>query len=488
MKKLRKILDSITMYRLVLYALVFLAVSALSLSVFGILNYSSFGILVGSLALLLVVCFCSNWLLGKLYKVATNHESALITALILFFVLASPTNLNEWAGLAFAAVVAMTSKYVITWQSSHIFNPAAFGVLVVSLMGVGSGAWWIANKSLFIPMLIVGYLVLMKLRRFELFLAFLVPALSLILIKSNTDTNFLLSTAFTAFTLYPLLFLGTIMLTEPATMPGNRNKRLLYGAFVGLIFASNINFGFIEASPHAALLAGNILGFLICARSSAQLKLVGKKQLTPTTFEFTFEPSKSIKHLAGQFMEFTMSGVKLDARGNRRTFTIASPPGDKLIKIAVKFSKPSSAFKIRLASLNIGEGLIGNHVAGDFTLPNQINKPVVFVAGGIGITPFIAMLEDVLSSGQKLPIALYYFVADKSEIVYREVLESARAVGAKVEIRVGRDARFTEQDMRRHARSASFYLSGPPGLVNNYKLQLQNLGIKKVHTDYFTGY
>lgn len=487
MKRLQRILDSVTSYRLVLYALIFLVVCALGLRVFGIFDYSSPGILVGSLALLLVTAFSSNWLLGKLYKVAVNHESAIITALILFFVLSDPSSPIEWAGLSFAAVAAMASKYIITWRSSLIFNPAAFGVLVVSLMEIGNGAWWIADKSLFIPMLIVGYLVLMKLRRFELFLAFLLPALILIVIQSSPDTS-LFSATVTAVTLYPLLFLGIIMLTEPATMPGTRNKRLLYGALVGVLFASNVNFGFIEASPHAALLTGNIFALLIYARSSGRLKLVAKKQLTPTTYEFAFEPNQPIKHQAGQYMELTLPNVRLDSRGNRRTFTISSSPRDKLIRTAVKFYNPSTAFKAKLAALKVGDEVIGNHVAGDFTLPKDRRIPVVFVAGGIGITPFIAMLKEASAGGQKPPIALYYFVADKSEVAYKEVLESAQAMGATVEIRAEKGARFTEQDMRKHANGAHFYLSGPPGLVNNYKHQLQNLGIKKVHIDYFTGY
>lgn len=487
MKKLQQILDSFTMYRLVQFALIFLVVSALGLSAFGLFDYSSTGVLVGSLTVLLATSFFSNLLLGKVYKVAVSHGSALITAMILFFVLAAPDSLSDWVGLSFAALVAMASKYIITWRSSHIFNPAAFGVLVVSLIGVGNGAWWIADTSLLVPMLIAGYLVLMKLRRFELFLAFLVPALALILFKSYPD-NDVLSTAFTALTLYPLLFLGSIMLTEPATMPGTRTKRLLYGALVGVLFASNVNFGFIEASPHAALLAGNLFAFLIYARSSARLKLVAKKQLTPTTYEFAFEPNQPLKHQAGQFMELTLPSVTPDARGNRRTFTVASAPGDKLIRIAVKFYSPSSAFKTRLAALRVGEEVIGNHVAGDFTLPKNDLKPVVFVAGGIGITPFIAMLKEMLVSGKKIPITLYYFVAAENEIAYREVLELARAEGVKVEIRTGKGARFTDQDMRSHALDTHFYLSGPPGLVNSYKMQLQKMGIKKVHADYFTGY
>lgn len=486
MKKLRKILDSITMYRVVLYALVFLAVFSLIFSAFDLLSYSSFGVLTLSLTILLVVCFLANLFFGKLYKVAVNHESSLITALILFFVLGSPSNSYEWIGIAYASLIAMASKYVVTWRSAHIFNPAAFGVLVVSLIGIGNGAWWIANVALFLPMLFAGYLVLLKLRRFELFFAFFVPALMLIIINTISGSSFT-TVAWTALTLYPLLFLGTIMLTEPSTMPTSRHMRLVFGAIVGLLFASTFDLGFISSSPHLALLLGNLFAFFVTFRVSTRLKLVEKTQITPTTYSFAFVPERPLKHMAGQFMEFTLPGVQLDSRGNRRTFTIASAPSDKLIKIGIKFYNPSSQYKTKLMSLKIGDEIIGNHVSGDFILPQTSSVPLVFIAGGIGITPFIAMIDHMLATDKRYSVDLYYFVTDKTELAYQDVLKSAQKAGIKINLRIGKDARLTDDDIKKHP-GARFYLSGPPGLVSAYKTQLKEAGIKTIHVDLFAGY
>lgn len=484
--KIRRILDSTTTYRVVLYSLGFMAASTLTLSRFNVLTYSSFGTLALTLGLLISVCFSLNILMGWLYKLPINHESSLITALILFFVLATPKNGVGWVGIGYAAVVAIASKFVITWRASHIFNPAAFGVLVVSLMGIGNGAWWIADRSLFIPMLIVGTLVLMKLRRFELFWAFIIPALVLILVKDMSGSP-LPSILTTALTLYPLLFLGTVMLTEPATMPTERFKRLAFGAIVGLVFASNFDFGFIAASPHLALIIGNIFAFIVTWRAGVRLKLVEKKQLTPTTYSFTFEPSRPIKYLAGQYMELTLPGVEVDARGNRRTFTIASPPSEKLIKFGIKFYNPGSKFKTKLNSLKIGDEVLGGHVGGDFTLPKQLSRESVFIAGGIGITPFISMIGSVLAGNDGHNPELYYFVSDKNEVAYKNILRAALAKGMKISIRLGKSDKLTDADINKHP-GADFYLSGPPGLVNAYKLQLNKQGIKRIHTDYFNGY
>ncbi len=474
------------MYRVVLYALILLVVTALTFSLLGILAYSAFHTLLLSLGLISVTCYMTNLVLGKVYKVTTNHESSIITSLILFLVLGAPTNKSQYAGIVFAAIVAIASKYVMTWRSAHIFNPAAIGVLVVSLLGIGNGVWWVADKSLFIPMLLVGFVVLLKIRRFELFLAFFVPAL-LIIIAKDTSGASLSGAVTTALTLYPLLFLGSIMLTEPSTMPITRNKRLMFGAIVGIVFASNLDLGFIAASPHLALIVGNLFAFAVTARASARLILVDKTKLTPTTYSFSFKPNRSLKHAAGQYIELTLQGVKLDSRGNRRTFTIASPPSDELIKIGVKFYQNGSQFKNKLMALKLGDEIMGSHIAGDFTLPKQKSSKIVLIAGGIGVTPIVAMIQDMLVSGIKQPVDLYYFASDKSEIVYKDILKKAQNAGIKVHLRVGSGLRLSDDDIKDRS-SAQYYLSGPPGLVNGYKAQLQKLKVQHIHTDFFTGY
>ncbi len=486
MNKLRQKLDSITMYRVVLYALTSLVVIALVLSAFNVLVYSSFATLSTSLVVILITCFISNQILSKIYKVTANYESTLITSLILFFVLGAPSKPREFVGIGFAALVAVASKYVVTWNSAHIFNPAAFGVLVVSILGIGNGAWWIADKTMLIPMLILGYIVLLKIRRFELFFAFLVPAVLITVLKTMTGST-LADTLTTALTLYPILFLGSIMLTEPNTMPVTRYKRIIFGIIVGIVFAVNADLRFISTSPHFALIIGNLFALFVTMRVSAHLKLVDKVHLTPTTYRYTFKPSRPIHHEAGQYMEFTIPGVKLEARGNRRTFTIASPPHEKLIKIGVKLYDKGSSFKSKLQDLKIGDSIIGNHVAGDFVLSGKSSSPVVLVAGGIGITPFISMIEDVLVTGIKQRIKLFYFVSDKSEIAFKDTLKKAQDAGIKIHLRVGSGLRLTDNEINSN-KSSHFYLSGPPGLVNGYKAQLQKLNVKHIHTDLFTGY
>lgn len=486
-QKFQRILDGITMYKLLAGGLSVLAVLALVLRYFEVFTYSSFGTLAILLPVIMTVCYGVNLLLAKLYGVPANHESSAITGFILFFVLAAPSDMVGWLGIVFAGLVAMASKYVITSRGAAIFNPAAFGVFIVGLLAIGDGAWWVANTGLFIPFLLFGLVVLMKLRRFELFLAFAVPALVMIIART-VGADMSVSQAFiAAVTLYPIIFLGTIMLTEPGTMPRTNYKRLFYAGIVGLVFGSQLSTEFIATSPHLALLIGNLFTFAVTRQTSTRLKLVSKKQLSPTTYDFTFQPERRIAFQAGQYMEFTLPGIPYNLRGNRRTFSIASAPDNPQIHIGIKLYEPGSAFKKALRSLPVGGQILGNHIAGDFLLPRDTAAPVVMIAGGIGITPFISMLEQMVLSGKARDVNLYYFVADASEVVYKDVLKKARDLGAKIELRPGSGKRLTDAEVAT-MKDSQIYISGPPGLVNAYHAQLQKSGAKAVHIDYFTGY
>lgn len=476
------------MYRVVLYGLIALVIVVFAFSFIGIFTYASIPTLLLMLGILSVASFSINMTFARLFGVYPNLESSMIMTLILFFVLAAPSSTLEWIGIGLASAAATASKYLITWRLAHIFNPAAFGVFVVGLIGVGSGAWWLANPVMILPLAIVGFLILYKLRGFTLFFTFAVPAILLIILQSLPSSS-LPASLLDTITLYPIIFLGTIMLTEPHTMPIHRFDRLLFGALVGVLFASTFDFGFISASPEIALLIGNLFAFAVSTRTATELTLVEKNKLTPTTYSYKFKPDKSVIHEAGQYMEFTLPGLVHDTRGNRRSFSIASSPGDELIEIGVKFYKPGSSFKSQLAAMNLGEHISASNVAGEFVLPKNITRPIVLLAGGIGITPFISMLNEYMKSTSSPQIDLYYFVSDSSEIAYKDTLASAKTHGIHVHTRIGRERGLRTTDIEDHT-DADFYISGPPGLIDSYQDLLHSAGIprQRIHTDYFTGY
>ena len=292
LRKLDDWLNAITMYRLVLYGLVWLGAVAALLSITGVISYP-LEWLVKSGIVLSIACGVSNQVLAWLYKVPANHESSIITTLILFFILKPPNGIWDAVGLGVAAGVAMVSKYALTWRGAIVFNPAAFGVFVASLVGLSSGSWWVASKYLVIPTLMLGLLILRKTRRFQLFGAFMLPAVALLLINGVSVG--------TIWSSFPLVFLGTIMLTEPATMPSVGRKRLAYALLVGILCGLRLDLGLITISPHFALLLGNVFALVVSARAASVLVLERRDELTPTSHEFVFRSQTKLHFRPGQY-------------------------------------------------------------------------------------------------------------------------------------------------------------------------------------------
>lgn len=477
MKYLDALIDDTTMYRLVLYTLAWLWGVSVLLATLGILHQKPLALVIG-LGVLLFGCVVANYILAWIYKVPANIESSLITALILFFVLLPPLDGGEYVALGLAAGIAMVSKYAITWRGAHIFNPAAFAACVVSILGLSTAGWWVANQAMVIPVLIVALLVLKKLRRFTVFAAFAAPA-TMLLMFNHVNLAMIITS-------FPLLFLGSIMLTEPATMPGKKNDQLIFAAIVGLIFGAELQlFSGLSTSPHLALLAGNVFAFVIAMRSSTLATLVEKIQLSPTTYEFAFRPQRKLAFSPGQYAEMTLAGVPYDSRGNRRSFTLASSPHDELIRFGVKFYPKSSTYKQALGSLEQDASVLINHVAGNFTLPGG-DEPIIMLAGGVGITPFISQLR-ALHDEAGHHITLHHFIADQQEKIYSDELMSARQRGVNVQYHIGIDDTISDQYILDNKDSA-WYISGPPPMVRAYTKRLRAGGVKKIKRDYFSGY
>ncbi len=125
-------------------------------------------------------------------------------------------------------------------------------------------------------------------------------------------------------------------------------------------------------------------------------------------------------------------------------------------------------------------------------LPKDPNKKLLFIAGGIGITPFRSMITDLTLRKQKRDIALFYFANNEEEVLYKDIWQNAAGFGVKV-------VPFTKREkldnilLQKHIpdfKERYFYLAGPPAMVRGYKNVLQNLGIsgRQIHTDYFSGY
>jgi len=219
-------------------------------------------------------------------------------------------------------------------------------------------------------------------------------------------------------------------------------------------------------------------------------------------YNYVFQPDRRFAFLPGQYMEWTLSGVPYDSRGNRRTFTIASSPTESEVLLGMKYYEPASMFKATFEQLQPGDVVYGSQVAGNFTLQGNERKKLAFIAGGIGITPFRSMIKFITDNNLGTDIVLLYVVSDPAEFAYVDELQTARNVGVRVVPVVARDdysapGILSEQLTRELiARTVPdygerlFYVSGPNAMVDATKRFLAELHIPRAHikTDHFSGY
>lgn len=493
-----RFLNSITMYRLVMYYLIVLLAVAALFGAAGILPYSPAAIAFSSI-FLVIVAWVVNGICAALMKVPANSESVYITALILALIITPgmPTDTATVIFLAWAAVLAMASKYVFTVDKKHIFNPAAFAVAVTALTFGQTASWWIGGNLPMMAFVIVGgALVLRKVQRFDLALTFLAFALvSDVVTHAAFDP---VSTIGQALVHTPLFFFASIMLTEPMTTPPTRARRLAYGALVGAIFSPFIAVGALNSSPELALLVGNVFSFIMSPKDKRVLTLTKKEEAAHGISHFTFTPDKPLSFRPGQYLEWTLGHAKVDGRGNRRYFTIASSPTEDTLQLGVKFYDPSSSFKRALLALKPGDTIMAGQLAGEFTLPRDPSVKLAFIAGGIGITPFRSMVKDLVDRGEKRDAVLFYSNRNADEIAYRDVFDDARAkLGMKTHYVITGDAavgsRIDAEMFRRELpdyRERMFYLSGTHAMTNAFAHTLHEMGVPRAHvkTDFFPGF
>lgn len=493
-------LNNITMYRLLVYGLSGIAAVSIVFSLSGLLPLPTQSLLI-SLGILVVAAFATDSILGKIWHAVPNMESWLITALILFLILPPPTGLTQYIGIAVAGVTALASKYIVYRNNKHIFNPAASGAVAVGILELAHATWWVGSMPLWPFTLILGLLVVRKIRRFKLLISFL--TVSLLITAATAYNSHALTLAFMQSEVLasPLLFLGTIMLTEPATMPTKNWHLLIFGAIVGGLYSLHPQLPLLYVYPEVALLIGNLYAFLVSPKANFNLRLLRREQLSERVYNYVFQAEKHLHYLPGQYMEWTLAKVAYDGRGNRRTFTIASAPREKEIMLGVKFYEPSSSFKRSLMSMQPGDYIIAGQVAGNFTLPKNPKQKLLFVAGGVGITPFRSMLQQIILSREDRDIILFYLSSSRREIVYTDVLQQAQNRGVIIVPIVSNttadgkrgSSALTAELLGRYVKDIDkrkVYISGPNAMVAKTSRLLASQGVRRSHiiTDNFSGY
>lgn len=507
-------LGRVTMYRLVTIVLLVLVAVMLAYTATGTFSdpFTVEAELI-TLAVLVAASYTSNRLLGLIWRIRPHGESAIITALLLWFLFWPTTDALNLTWLAGAGMLASLSKYVLAWRGRHVFNPAAAGAfLVVALQHLAhreapiSPTWWIASERL-LPYVAVGaFLILWRTRRLDVGLLFVALAGALTVWGFTVGFGSSLEDALrtTAYSV-AIVFIAGFMLSEPLTLPPRRHQQLVVSAFVAVVISYPVWISVFDQAPidvdgigvtqQLSLMLGNLLAFAFARRHGMTFVLEQSRELSPGTHELTFRSTRSLSFVPGQYADLTVPHSRADSRGSRRSFSISSPPnGDGRVSFALRVPEKSSSFKKALLALEPGDTVRATGVGGDFLLPVDPVTPLLLVAGGIGVTPFLSQLRHEPSRDA----VLVYAVSSPDEVPFVDELSDFRVVVVGPGRPSGLPEGWTHVEasfLTAQLISAAVpdlatrraYVSGPPAMVNAVRPGLAKR-CQGVRTDYFTGY
>jgi ferredoxin-NADP reductase len=223
-------------------------------------------------------------------------------------------------------------------------------------------------------------------------------------------------------------------------------------------------------------------------------RLLGRETVAEGTMAFHFERPPGFAHQAGQNALFTIGDES-------RTFTIASAPHEPRLTIATRMR--DSAFKRALSNAPPGFEVQIDGPAGVMVLHEDVRRPAVFLAGGIGITPFLAMARD--AAHRRLPhhMVLFYGNRRPQDAPFLDELyglekrnPSFRLVATMSQPGAGWKGETGQIDramLERHLadwRAPIYYFAGPPGMAMAMQFMLADLGIAEadMRSEEFYGY
>ena len=231
-------------------------------------------------------------------------------------------------------------------------------------------------------------------------------------------------------------------------------------------------------------------------------KIIEKKEITKNTLRISFQIPESVNFKPGQYMFVTLLNPKfIDDKGNKRQFSIVnSPNNSNILTMTTRISE--SGFKKSLLQLPIGAEVQIGPIAGVFTLPAPIKSRLVFIAGGIGITPFMSMLAYIKERKLPYQITLVYSNRNQSSTAYlQEVNEFTQTIpNFKYILTITDDPDWTGEKRLIDAQfikdyfpnvNDNFYMVvGPPLMVTAVKEALILAGVLEdnIKFENFTGY
>jgi ferredoxin-NADP reductase len=233
--------------------------------------------------------------------------------------------------------------------------------------------------------------------------------------------------------------------------------------------------------------------------------LVERKEIAEGTMALYFEKPVGFEFKAGQALDVTLiDPPESDPEGDTRAFSITSIPSEPQLSVATRMR--DTAFKRVLRVMPIGKAVKIDGPSGSFTLHRNAEKPAVFLAGGIGITPFLSMVKQ--ASQDKQPHQLYLFYSNRrpedapftSEMDDLQKLNrnfhfipTMTGMNKSQTVWNGESGWIDRNLIAKYVPSLQgpiYYLAGPPAMVTAMRQVLVSAGVDEddIRSEEFSGY
>lgn len=237
------------------------------------------------------------------------------------------------------------------------------------------------------------------------------------------------------------------------------------------------------------------------------LPLIKKEQLTKDCYSFYFKRNGGEHEFTpGQYFEMKLDIKNPDERGDSRVFTVASSPSEKeYLMFTTRIIQ--SSFKLALNSLNRGKMVQFDGPWDDLNFDEKDPTPRVFLAGGIGITPFHSIVKYAIDKKLKTPMILFVSWKTKEEMVFDDFFRQANnhlenfsyvptlteEEGLNLENWDGEKGRINSEMIKKYAYEVlknKYYFAGPPAMVSALKQTVIDMGVSKenIIAEEFEGY
>lgn len=218
---------------------------------------------------------------------------------------------------------------------------------------------------------------------------------------------------------------------------------------------------------------------------------------------FCFSKPAEFQFMAGQYVAMRITNlVAPDVKNGVRSLSIASAPGENHLGFGVRYSE--SGFKQTLWSMKPGDTLEVTDAVGFFTVPENESREIVFLIGGIGITPARSILKQATLDGSQKKYTLFFSNRLPKDAPFREELKSFELPNFKlIEVMSQCDGSDPNDICDEHGyirqeivekyvnspQEAVYYLVGSPSFVEVMGDMLTTFGVSKEnrHLDPFTG-